>query len=540
MRRREPTSRRASNLVRSARTLLLSLVVVSAAAAAAVAEEPLDGEPIVRIVVERYDVFDTSRPETSGWFYRAANSLHIVSKERLIRSKLLFAEGDPYSSSLAAESARILRALGFLNPVEITPRRVDGGVEVVVETHDQWTLEVGASFGKTGDRNDWEIEFTEQNFLGYGKKVDLQYRSDPERVERVFGYFDPNILGSWWTGELRYSHRSDGVLERVRLERPFYSLATLDAWGGLWERDDLIDYLYSDGHRVVSGRHETEQLRAWYGRRAFSSDSVTRRVTVGFDHHHERFGNWTSNDPDVVYPTPPDILIDGPRATFERVTDSFEVLQGFRAWSIQEDVAMGPNVSLGATLSLPAFGGDMPRLVLDGRFDMAHHRDRWLFLGEANVTGRLDDGDPQSWVFGAWVGAAQLGRRGWQMRLLADVSHQLDPQEQLTLGADIGLRGWNPDTFDGTSRALANLQWRALLKEDLFHVMAIGVELFADAGATWGARVGPGTEGVRANLGFGIIGDLTRVGVSNIARIEVGFPDDGSGPTVIVSTSSLF
>lgn len=126
------------------------------------------------------------------------------------------------------------------------------------------------------------------------------------------------------------------------------------------------------------------------------------------------------------------------------------------------------------------------------------------------------------------------------MRLLADVSHQLDPQEQLTLGADIGLRGWNPDTFDGTSRALANLQWRALLKEDLFHVMAIGVELFADAGATWGARVGPGTEGVRANLGFGIIGDLTRVGVSNIARIEVGFPDDGSGPTVIVSTSSLF
>jgi hypothetical protein len=38
----------------------------------------------------------------------------------------------------------------------------------------------------------------------------------------------------------------------------------------------------------------------------------------------------------------------------------------------------------------------------------------------------------------------------------------------------------------------------------------------------------------------GIIGNLATIGLVNIARIKVGFPDDGSGPTVIVSTSSLF
>jgi hypothetical protein len=126
------------------------------------------------------------------------------------------------------------------------------------------------------------------------------------------------------------------------------------------------------------------------------------------------------------------------------------------------------------------------------------------------------------------------------IRLLADASRDLDLDRQLTLGADIGLRGWSPDFFDGTGRALANVQWRALIKEDLFQVLALGFEVFADAGATWDPRVGRDTDGVRFDGGIGIIGDLTTIGVVNIARIEVGFPDDGSGPTVIVSTSALF
>jgi hypothetical protein len=537
---RRALSSRIRQIARPSAVILATVCALMPAAPAAAQQGPLDGQPIVRIVFKIYDIFDTSDPATSKWFYRAANSLHIKSKESLIRSKLLFAEGDPYSEAAAQESARILRALRFINPVHITAREVDGGVEVTVETHDQWTLEFGASFGIVGDRQDWSVEFQEKNFLGYGKKVDFDYTSDVERTERVIGYYDPNILGSWWLGELRYADRSDGFRELVRLERPFYSLATNRAWGGTWERDNKVDYLYSEGSAVVSGPRKIESATVWFGRRFLSTNKVTRRYTVGFEHNHDRFEDWKYDEAGAPFDTPDDILIDGPRATFERVTDRFEVLHGFRAWSIQEDVAFGPNVSLGATLSLPELGGDMPRLVLDGTFDMAHHRDGWLFLGEAHAGGRLDDGDPQNWVVGAWIGAAQLGKRGWQMRLLADVGHQLDRQQQLTLGADIGLRGWSPDYFDGTSRALANVQWRMLVFEEVAHILALGFEVFADAGATWGPRVGQGTDGVRADAGVGIIGDLTKIGLKNIARVEIGWGDDGSGPTVIVSTSSLF
>ena len=515
-------------------------LVLTGSAVAADEATDVEGLPIVRIVFARFDIFDTSKPETSQWFYRAANSLHIISKESFVRSRLLFKEGDPYSTALAEESARVLRALGFINPVLITSRRVDGGVEVTVETHDQWTLEVGGSAGLVGDRADWGIEFQEKNFLGRGKKFDLEYSSDVERSETVIGYFDPNILGSWWQAELRYADRSDGFRELVRIERPFYALATPRAMGGTWDRDHRVDYLYSEGDAVVSGLRKSEIADVWYGFRLPGDGEVTRRLTVGFEHRREQFLDWSYDATGDPYPTPDDRLIDGPRISYEHVADNFEVLQGFRAWSIQEDVALGPNLAAGATFSLPELGGDIPRLLLDGRFDMAHRRGGWLVLGEARLEGRLDDGNPQNCIVGAWIGAAQLGRRGWQLRLLADASRNLDLDRQLTLGADIGLRGWNPDFFDGTGRALANVQWRTLIKEDVFHVLALGFEVFVDAGATWDPRVGRGTDGVRADAGFGIIGDLTTIGLANIARIEVGFPDDGSGPTVIVSTSALF
>ncbi len=516
---------------------MLALTVPAAAEEGAA---DVEGQPIVRIVFARYDIFDTSKPETSKWFYRAANSLHIISKESFVRSRLLLKEGDIYSAALAEESARVLRELGFINPVLITARRVEGGVEVTVETHDQWTLELGGSAGLVGDRADWGIEFQDKNFFGRGKKFDLEYSSDVERSETVIGYYDPNILGSWWRAELRYADRSDGFRELVRIERPFYALATPRAMGGIWDRDHRLDYLYSEGEAVVSGPHETESASVWYGFRLAGHREVTRRLTIGFDHRRDQFEGWSYDDTGDPYPTPDDRLIDGPRASYEHVTDNFEVLHGFRSWSIQEDVALGPNLSAGATFSLPALGGDIPRLLLDGRFDMAHRRGQWLLLGEASIEGRIDDGDAQNWVVGAWIGAAQLGRRGWQLRLLADASRDLDLDHQLTLGADVGLRGWNPDFFDGTGRALANVQWRTLIKEDVFHVLALGFEVFVDAGATWDPRVGRGTDGVRADAGFGIIGDLTTIGIANIARIEVGFPDDGGGPTVIVSTSALF
>lgn len=516
----------------------VSLLMVTAAPASD--SEKFDGQTIVSIVFIRNNIFDTTQPETSKWFYRGANSLHIVSKEPFLRSMLLFKEGDPYSQALADESARILRSLSFINPATITAEPVEGGVEVTVETHDQWTLEVGATLGIFGNRTGWGIEFQEKNFLGRGKKFDIEYDSDVERDTLSFGYFDPNIRGTWWRADLRYSDLSDGFQEYVRIDRPFYALGVQRAWGGRWQRGELIEYLYSKADWVVSGPARNTTTEAWYGRRFPGRRAVTRRVTVGFVHDHTTFDDWTWRETSDTYPRPADRLIDGPSITYEQVRDRFEVVHGFRAWTIQEDVALGPNFTVGAVASLPAFGGDIDRYLFNGTFDMGLHRGRWLMLGNAWFSGRIDDGAAGNLIAGAWVGASQLGRRGFQFRAYYEHSHRLDRDRQLTLGAEEGLRGWSPFYFDGTGRAVVNAQWRTLLVPDLFHVLTVGFVVFVDAGMTWDPRVGPDTDGVRADAGVGLMLDLTTIGLSNTARIEVGFPDDNSGATVIVTTSALF
>ena len=175
----------------------------------------LDGLPILTIHIDRNDIFDTSDPKTKAWFYRWANALHIVSKEDFIRSMLLFKEGDPYSASKAAESARVLRALGIMNPVHITAHRVDGGVDVTVETHDQWTLKAGAKLGVFGSNASYRADIEEENLLGWGKAVSVAYESDNERNTWSLGYFDPNVFKSRWRVNLVHATYSDGFHDRV-------------------------------------------------------------------------------------------------------------------------------------------------------------------------------------------------------------------------------------------------------------------------------------------------------------------------------------
>lgn len=520
----------------------LVLVVVCLAAPAPAGAEPaeLEGRPIVRIVCVRKNIFDTGDPATSSWPYRAANAIHIRSRESFIRSILLFREGDPYRRSTADESARLLRSLGFINPVEITARQVEGGVEVTVTTHDQWSLQVGADAGITGNRGSYGFQLQEENLLGFGKRLTLGYASDVERDTRAVRYEDPNIFGSRWTTDLIYENRSDGFLERVRLERPFYSLDTAQAWGAWWQSEDLIEHLWSGSESVVEGGRQSQLLRAWYGVNLGNGSRTTRRLTIGWQTQDDRYDDWTWTDTGNPYPAPEDRDISGIALGFELVTDNFEVLHGFRAWSTQEDVGLGPNFQANLVLSTPSFGGDVNRVLFDSGFSIGSHRGSWLMLCDAWTSGRFDEGEPRNVVGGVQLAAAQIGMRGFQFRLYVEGSHELDLDRQLTLGADLGLRGWDPDTFDGTGRALVNAQWRTILFRDVLRLFSVGAVVFADAGSTWNPRVGPDTDGIRKDAGVGLLFDLSRFSTTNLLRVEVAWPDDNSGPVIALTGSSLF
>jgi hypothetical protein len=519
---------------------VILLAVFGTHASADDGDPDLDGLPIVAIRVESSNIFDTSDPNTDAWFYRWANALHVVSKEDFIRSMLLFEEGDLYSASAAAESARILRSLGIMNPVDIIAKRSGDGVELLVRARDQWTLQVGAKLGVFGSRSSVQFDIEEENLFGWGKYAGVAYESDDERNGWAIRYFDPNVFNSRWRIGLTHADLSDGFLDRIVIDRPFYSLSTPWTWGVSGSNQESADHLYSQSVSVVEGLHETEDLSIWGGGRLPGGGDITRRVVAGWEYRRDLYSDWFRENTGESYQPPEDRLIKGPRLSFQQIADRFIVVRGFHAWTVQEDVALGPNFALNTVYSSPSFGGDRERLLASGNVHLAKLFGDWLVLGDAWFSGRLEDGQAHNLVGGFQIGAAELGIRGFRTRLLVENSRRLDRDRQLTLGADLGLRGWDPDFFDGTGRAVLNLQWRRLVKEEILNLFSLGFVIFGDAGITWDAVVGDDTGGVKLDAGAGLLFDLSHIGRSTLLRIDAALPSDGSGITVTVSTSTIF
>jgi hypothetical protein len=519
--------------------MLLAPLLLAAAAAGAPTLGVPAGTKIVAIKIVRHDVFDLDNPETSSWPYRAANALHIISRESFIRSLLLFNVGDPVEPSVLAESARLLRATGFLNPVTISAHKVQGGAEVVVETRDEWTLEVDLNFGVMGSRTKTGLAVTDKNFLGWGKGVVVDWRNDQERTSVTLGYKDPLFLGSRWRLNADHVEASDGNADDLTLQYPFFAYSTPFAGGIEWKRDNLTEWLYNRGKKTVSGDSSHTYFRLWGGYRLPGQGPAVNRLLAGFFIERASYANWGYRG-DGPYPEPRSRDLTGPQIGWDHQVDRWEVIRGFRSWRRQEDVPLGPNWTILAGISLPSFGGDRERLQLDADYTVGTLTgDQYSWLN-ANFSGRVDKAAVQNGVTHLELGTVRFGDRGWRARVVTDVGTNLDRDQQLTLGADVGLRGWDPDYFDGTSRAVANLEWRQRLTGEVLHLAILGGEVFADAGQTWGARIGEGTRGVRADAGLGMVMEITRAATLHVVRFEVAWPDTGGGPLFLVTGQALF
>ncbi|MGH8270516.1 MAG: hypothetical protein ACRES1_10645, partial [Steroidobacteraceae bacterium] len=163
---------------------LLLLMTASPAAAAAHsrhhAGEPVpsdaqlerSGAVIGRIEIHNENIFDLSNPKDDNWLFRLADRLHPVTRQRTISDQLLFHAGDRYSRHLLDESARILRANPYFYDASVQPVAYhDGKVDILVVTHDVWTLNPGFNFSRSGGKSTTGFQIEEINTLGTGTDV---------------------------------------------------------------------------------------------------------------------------------------------------------------------------------------------------------------------------------------------------------------------------------------------------------------------------------------------------------------------------------
>lgn len=104
------------------------------------------GQIISNIVVVTQPPYTDKLPRRFEFLRRAARTLHVTTRDEVIRRYLLLDVGEPCNQIRRAESERILRAQPFLVDARIQVYDdEEGGVRLEVETRDEFSLLVGAS-----------------------------------------------------------------------------------------------------------------------------------------------------------------------------------------------------------------------------------------------------------------------------------------------------------------------------------------------------------------------------------------------------------
>ena len=86
------------------------------------------GAVIAGIDIRIINVFDPTEPASRYWFARAADFIHITTRERVVRRELQFKVGDRVDASKIIDSERALRSsLDIARDATILPERVEGG-----------------------------------------------------------------------------------------------------------------------------------------------------------------------------------------------------------------------------------------------------------------------------------------------------------------------------------------------------------------------------------------------------------------------------
>lgn len=198
-------------------------------------QETYNGKHIRNVRIETIDPFgygSQDKKEKTKWYDWFTNHLHANTRDKTVNNYLLFKKGEEYNAQKLYESERLLRAMPFINRVNISVSDSTSGkdsIDVVVKVLDSWSLKPRVSYSgsKIG------LGVTEENVLGLGHELNLLYRNDSkEKQDYLLGsYTAYNLFGSYINAQV-LGERDFLKNERINfnVRRDFFS--PLTKWAG--------------------------------------------------------------------------------------------------------------------------------------------------------------------------------------------------------------------------------------------------------------------------------------------------------------------
>ena len=486
------------------------------------------GARIGKIEIHIVQIFDLSNPADDNWAFRMADRLHIPTRPAVVRAQLLFHSGQLYSRKLLDESARNIRqnATYLREPVIRPIRYHDGLVDIEVITHDVWTLEPGTNFSRSGGANAFGFQFSDANFLGTGKSIQVGHSQNVDRRSTYMNWNDPNIAGSHWTDSLAYARNSDGTVWGASAAYPFFSLETPIAGGADAGDDHNIVQRYRLGKHYDSYDNNWRTADLYLGKALLITDAWTDRLMLGWRMDRSHFS--AAPDYALLAALPQDRNLSYPYVRLQWIQNHYVTMRNLELIARTEDVHLGIQAGVGLGWAAPLFGADRHSLLFDSEISdaFAFGQAQQLFVN-GRVASRFEHGATRDVI--ATAGASYFLETSRESRLLvsgtADASHNLDGDHYFSLGGDTGLRGYPLRYQNGNDLALFTLEERLYTHWFLFRLFNVGAAAFYDMGRTWGTTLVPNAQlGLLKDVGVGLRLGNARSSFGSVIHIDFAVP----------------
>jgi outer membrane translocation and assembly module TamA len=460
-----------------------------------------------KITINSVDVY-SQKEAAKGRFYRAADALHIETRDSVIRKFLLFREGDEYRPERLAETERALRALHFLKSASVTASEPhDGVVDVTVTTQDAWSIAPETQAGNRGGESTYGASITDSNLLGLGKEVSVSWDKTIDRTRLAVDYQDPAINSNFWSTHLAYGHNSDGYDRRFQLRRPFYSFATPWSAEVTWLAFKQDDRLFADGNTIEKFQQEHKLLQLDYGIAMHPSDTRANRITGGIRFIDDRFSS-VAQDRRFRYMF----------ARWDKVENEFVKLNFISKDIRYEDFNLGEQTSAEAAISREAA---YARVATSSGHAFSDHS---FVMPSVAFESRFNGGPQNSIASGNLFFVRRYGFEHPQAtvaRVNVNYGWRLDRELQFFADGVTGLRGYRVHAFAGERAIVMNLEQRLYLGREILQLASPGVVAFVDAGnATNGGL--PQLMRLKVDAGIGIRIGLPRT-PKNLLRIDLSY-----------------
>lgn len=499
----------------------------SAAALPTFAELEAAGATIGDIRILTQDIFDTTDPKEDKLFFRWANALHVHTRPDVIARALLFKRGEPLSVRLIEETERLLRSDRYLYDVQFRVLAFhEGVVDIEVATRDTWSLDAGASAGRSGGANSSGVRLREQNLFGTGTTISLARSNSVDRSSNEFQLANDRAFGSWTSISYSHASNSDGQRDAAAIVRPFYALDTRWTAGITASKDARIDAVYKAGKVVSQYRHRQDTGEAFGGGSLGLIDGWVQRYWLGLNYQKDAYATELERTAPAQIPT--DEKLAGPFVRYALIEDRFDKELNRNLIGRPEFFALGLAATLQMGWASREFGSTRNALLYSGAISrgfepVAEH----TLIASASVSGQYTEGQVRRQRVGAQAQYYAPQNKHWLLYASAAADGLTRPElaDTLLLGGDNGLRGYPLRYQSGTRRALFTVEERFYTDLYVWRLFRIGGAAFVDAGRAWGGRNTNGMNpGWLGNAGVGLRIVSTRAAFSNVLHVDVAFP----------------